>query len=216
MSRRRSHRLAIVATMSVAALATVALAAPARPERDAPRLPQASGAWHIETAPDPDSQQEDLSLATSAVADQDATFSLWCRPAMPLYYFAIRDARLALRAGAEVTLSIRYPGEEPVRWQAASRGHDSVVVPERVHQTAFSLILMSLRQTTATSVDLAIDDHRWTFRLDGFAPPLAALIDACGVEPDPTRATARERSGPTPEMQQRNLPDLRRLMPQAK
>ena len=202
--------------MSVAALATVALAAPARAESDAPRLPQASGAWRIETAPDPDSQQEDLSLATSAVADQDATFSLWCRPAMPLYYFAIRDARLALRAGAEVTLSIRYPGEEPVRWQVASRGHDSVVVQERVHQTAFSLILMSLRQTTATSVDLAIDDHRWTFRLDGFAPSLAALIDACGVEPDPARATARERSGPTPEMQQRNLPDPRRLMPQAK
>src|SRR5262245_50531146 len=150
VSRRRSHRLAIIATMSVAALATVALAASARAESDAVRLPQASGAWRIETAPAPDSQQEDLSLATSAVADHDASFSLWCRPAMPLYYFAIRDARLALQAGAEVTLSIRYPGEEPVRWQVVSRGHDSVVVQERVHQTAFSLILMSLRQTTAT------------------------------------------------------------------
>lgn len=202
--------------MSVAALATVALAAPARAESDAPRLPQASGAWRIETAPDPGSQQEDLSLATSAVADQDASFSLWCRPAMPLYYFAIRDARLALQAGAEVTLSIRYPGEEPVRWQVASRDHDSVVVQERVHQTAFSLILMSLRQTTATSVDLAIADHRWTFRVDGFAPSLAAFIDACGVAPDPARATARERSGPTPEMQQRDLQHLRRLIPQAK
>jgi len=216
MLRRGGHRFAIVATMSAAALAAATLAAPARAASDAPRRPQASGAWRIETAPDPDSQQENFSLATSAVTDQDATFSLWCRPAMPLYYFAIRDARLALPSGAEVTLSIRYPGEEPVRWQVASPGNGSVVVQERVHQTAFSLILLSLRQTTATSVDLAIDDHQWTFRLDGFAPSLAALIDACGVEPDPTRATARERSGPTPEMQQRNLPDLRRLMPQAK
>src|SRR5215813_14279527 len=159
MSRRRSHRLAIIATMSVAALATVALAAPARAASDAPRRPQVSGAWRIETAPDPDSQQENFSLATSAVTDQDATFSLWCRPAMPLYYFAIRDARLALPSGTEVTLSIRYPGEEPVRWQVAARGDGSVVVQERIHQTAFSPILASLRQTTANTVELAIDDQ---------------------------------------------------------
>jgi len=93
-------------------------------------------------------------------------------------------------------------------------GDGSVVLQERVHQTAFTLMLTSLRQTTVSTIELAVDDHRSTFRLEGFAASLAALIDACGSAPGPARAN-RKRSSPGPEGARRDQPDLR-LPPRAR
>src|SRR5262245_18809270 len=100
MFRRTRYRFAVLAAAIVSALG-----AQVRAADDAQRLPKATGAWRIETAPDAESQQDNVALATAAIGDADATFSLWCRPAVPLYWFALRDARLKLPSGAEATLS---------------------------------------------------------------------------------------------------------------
>src|SRR5262245_57343203 len=197
-----------------ASLTVLALVAQARGENDAQRLQDPIGTWRFEAAPDADAQRDNVTLASAAVGRTDATFSLRCRPAVPLYDFAIRDPRLAsLAAGAEATLSIRYADAEPTRWQVASRGDGSVVVQEVVHQTAFTLILASLKQATADTVEFAIDNYQWAFRLDGFAPALEALVTACGFEPGATRQAAKERAAPGADIQRRNQLDLRFLLP---
>ena len=158
----------------------------------APPVPPASAIWRMESAPDQDSQQENFSLVTSAVGNTGATFSLWCRPSLSLYSFVIRDSRLAqLPPDAEVTVAVQFPNQEPVRWQASSRGDGSVVIQERTHQTAFALILTSLKQHDGASVELSIGDDRWVFRLDGFSGSLPALVERCEFEPDAARARAR-------------------------
>ena len=175
----------------VAATLAVALATAARSEKDASR--QADGPWRIETSKDSGSQPENVALVTSAI-DRDATFTVGCKPDLRLYYLAVRDARLTeLAAGSEATLAIRYPGEEPTRWQAASRGDGSVIVQEIVQQTAFTLILLSLKQTAATTAELSIDDHQWTFRLENFSAALQDLIAACGFPPGPGAPQRRRR-----------------------
>jgi hypothetical protein len=206
-------RIIVAATLAVQALATAA-----RSESHAPPPVGATGAWRIETSKASESQQDNVALVTPAI-DTDATFSLGCKPDVWLYYLAVRDARLTeLAAGSEATLSIRYPGEEPTRWQVASRGDGSVVVQEIVQQTAFTAILASLKQTTALTVEFAIDDYRWTFRLDNFSAVLQSLVDACGFPPDPARTSAGQDDKPVPsiDVRQRNQPDLRLLLPRAR
>ena len=196
--------------ISIVAVTVLALGVAAGAESDPQRLVGANGAWRIEAAPDRESQQENFSLATSAIGDKDASFSLSCRPAVPLYYFAVRDARLAgLPAGAEVTLTVRYPEQDPVRWQVASRGDASVVVQDRAHRTAFSIILTELIQTRATTIELSIDQHTWRFSLDGFAASMESLVQSCGFAPDQGGARARRRSAPNVDMDRGNQPDLR-------
>jgi hypothetical protein len=209
--------MAPVVRIVVAAASVLALGVQGRAQGDAQRLPSASGAWRIEAQPDAESNQENFSLATSALGDKDATLSLWCKPDLSLFYFAVRDARLAaLPSGTEVTLSIRYPNEEAVRWQVASRGDGSIVVQERVHQTAFSLTLASLKQTSAAAAEFAIDGHQWTFSLEGFARSLRALIEACAFEPDPARARTSDRPPPSIDLERRNQLNLRLLLPHAR
>ena len=215
LRKRGTSRMIRCSRQRFALLATVAVfGTHAWAQGDGQRS-KPTGAWRLETAPDSDAQQESFSLVTSAVDNKDATFALGCRPSVPLYFFALHDTRLALPAGAEVTLSVRYPDAEPVRWQVTASGDGSVVLQERVHQTAFTLMLTSLRQTTVSTIELAVDDHRSTFRLEGFAASLAALIDACGSAPGPARATTRKRSSPGPEGARRDQPDLR-LPPRAR
>jgi hypothetical protein len=157
-----------------------------------PPAPPASATWRIESAPDQDSQQEAFSLVTAALGNTGATFGLWCRPDLSLYALIVRDSRLAqLARDAEVTVAVRFPNQEPVRWQAASRGDGSVVIQERTHQTAFTLILASLKQHDGASVELSIGNDQWVFRLDGFSGSLPALIERCEFEPDPARARVR-------------------------
>src|SRR5262245_12505658 len=146
---RDAQRFAVGATVVALAFGTQAWA------ENAAQPAEATGAWRIEAAPNADAQQENFSLVTSAIDSDDALFGLWRQPAVPLYYFALRDARSSQPSGTEVTLTLRYADQEPVRWQAEARGDGHVVVKERVHQTAFTLILTSLRQTTASTVELA-------------------------------------------------------------
>jgi hypothetical protein len=201
-----SPAVTIVAAIAMA----LALTTAARPETEA--SPPARGAWRIETSKASESQHADVALVTSAV-DQEATFTLGCKADLRLFYLAVRDARLDLAAGAEATLAIRYPGEEPTRWQVAARGDGSVIVQEVVQQTAFTLILASLRQTTAPTVEFAVEDRRSTFRLEEFSAALQDLIAACGFPPDPARNRAAPDDAPvaSPDVRRRNQPDLRDL-----
>jgi hypothetical protein len=86
---------------------------------------------------------------------------------------------------------VRIADQEPARFLAASAGSGSVVIQEIVHQTAFTLILASLTQRGAATVQLSIADLRWVFSLDGFADSLQSLTERCKFAPDPGRARQR-------------------------
>jgi hypothetical protein len=138
-------------------------------------------------------EAEIMSLRAAAIGNDAASLRLRCRPDVPLYEFVIRDPRLTrLPSAADVSLAIRHPNREPVRLLASARGDGSVLLQERVHQMTFSSLLASLGQPDAAPIELAIDDDRWAFPLQGFASALKALTAQCGFEPDPTRSgTAR-------------------------
>jgi len=161
-------------------------------QSDPQGVPKQSGAWRIDSVQDADSKEENFSLLTTAVGNTDATFSLWCKPDVPLYYFAIRDPRLAERpSGEETAVTVRLADQEPARFLAASAGSGSVVIREIVHQTAFTLILASLRQRGAATVELSVADLHWVFSLDGFADSMQSLTEHCKFAPDPGRARQR-------------------------
>jgi hypothetical protein len=151
--------------------------------------PKQSGAWRLDSVKDADSQEENFSIRTAAAGNEDATFSLWCKPDETLYYFALRDPRLAkLPRGEEAAVTVRIGDREPARFLAASVGGGSVVIQEIVHQTAFTLIMASLSQRGAATVELSIANLRWVFSLDGFADSMQSLIEHCKFVPDPGRA----------------------------
>jgi len=155
----------------------------------------AVNAWQIETAPDGQAKPETVALRAAAVGNDEASLSLRCRPDVPLYEFVIRDPRLArLPAAAEVSVLIRHPSREPVRLLATARD-GAVVIQERVHQMTFSSLLSALSQSDAAPIELAVDDDRWTFPLQGFAPAFESLTAQCGFEP----RTPSRRKGRTPD-----------------
>ena len=161
-------------------------------QSDPSGAPKQSGAWRIDSVQDAGSKEENFSLLTSAVGNKDATFSLRCRPDELLYYFVIRDPQLAeLPSGQETAVTVRLGDREPVRFLAASAGGGSLVIQEIVHQTAFTLILASLRQRGAATVELSIADLQWVFSLDGFADSMQSLTERCKFAPDPERARQR-------------------------
>jgi hypothetical protein len=155
--------------------------------------PQPTGMWRIEPVPDKETEKS-LSLGTSAVNSKDATLSIWCERDVTHYYLAIRDSRLArLPSAAEAAVTVRVGDGEPAQFVGTSRGNGQVIIQERVHQTAFSLILASLSQGGAGRVELSIDDQQWVFPMDGFASAMESLIKQCGFAPDPMRARQRGR-----------------------
>jgi hypothetical protein len=86
---------------------------------------------------------------------------------------------------------VRLGDQEPVRFLAASAGGGSLVIQEIVHQTAFTLILASLRQRGAATVELSVANLQWVFSLDGFADSMQSLTEHCKFPPDPGRARQR-------------------------
>ena len=145
---------------------------------------QAGGVWQLEPVADGQSKPESISLRAAAVGNDAASLSLRCRPDVTLYEFVIRDPRLAkLPPAAEVSLAIRHPNREPVRLLASARGGGSVLIQERVHQMTFSSLLASLSHPDAAPIELAIDDDRWAFPLQGFATARESLTAQCGFEP---------------------------------
>src|SRR2546430_2326417 len=128
--RRRELRVsAEIGHMDVriilAALAVLGVL-PCWAQNDSSGAPKQSGAWRIDSVQDAGSKEENFSLLTTAVGNTDATFSLWCKPDVPLYYFAIRHPRLAeLPSGQETTVTVRVGDREPVRFLAASAGGGS-------------------------------------------------------------------------------------------
>ncbi len=162
---------------------------PCAAQSDSAAAPKQSGAWRLDSIQDADSQEENFSIRTAAAGNEDATFSLWCKRDATLYYFAIRDHRLAkLPRGEEAAVTVRIGDREPARFLAASAGGGSVIIQEIVHQTAFTLILASLSQRGAATVELSIADLQWVFSLDGFADSMQSLIEHCKFVPDPGRA----------------------------
>jgi hypothetical protein len=176
----------------LAALVVLLGILPCWAQSDSSGVPKQSGAWRIDSVQDAGSKEENFSLLTSAVGNKDATFSLWCKPDVPLYYFAIRDPHLAeLPPGQETAVTVRLGDQEPVRFLAASAGGGSLVIQEIVHQTAFTLILASLRQRGAATVELSVANLQWVFSLDGFADSMQSLTEHCKFPPDPGRARQR-------------------------
>ena len=156
---------------------------------------QASGAWQLEPVPEGQAKPESISLRATAIGRDDASLSLRCRPDVPLYEFVMRDPRLAkLPAAAEVSLAIRHPNREPVRLLASARADGSVLIQQHVHQMTFSSLLGALGQHDAAPIELAIDDDRWAFPLQGFAPALGLLTAQCGFEPGPARGRRKART----------------------
>jgi hypothetical protein len=144
---------------------------------------QDTGAWRIEAA------TNFVSLSTAAIDNGTASLTLRCRPDISLYEFVLRDPRLArLPSAAEVSMAVRHPRQEAARFMAVARGDGSVLAQERIHQAAFSSILALVTAGDVDTVELAISDEQWAFRLQGFAAALAALTAQCGFAPDPMRA----------------------------
>jgi hypothetical protein len=166
----------------------------ARAQDNAP----ASRAWQLEPVPDGQAKPESISLRAAAIGDDTASLSLRCRPDVPVYEFVIRDPRLTrLPAAAEVSLAIRHPSREPVRLLASARDEGSVLIQQRVHQMTFSSLLASLSQDDAAPLELAIDDDRWAFPLQGFATAVESLTAQCGFAPGPaTRGPTRSDRPP--------------------
>ena len=186
------QRSAIMDVRIVLAAFAVLGVLPCWAQSDPQGVPKQSGAWRLESVQDAGSKEENFSLLTPAVGNTDATFSLWCKPDVALYYFAIRDARLAERqSGEEATVTVRIGDREPARFLAASAGGGGVVIQEIVHQTAFTLILASLRQRGAATVELSVADLQWVFSLDGFADAIQSMTEHCKFAPDPGRARQR-------------------------
>jgi hypothetical protein len=178
--------------LTIGALAALVAGCFSAIAQGAPSANRASGAWHIEPAADSDAKQDDASLRTPALDNSEASLSLRCKPEISLYEFVVRDPRLTrLPAAEEVSFAIRHPGREPARLLAVSRGNGSVVIQERIHQTAFALLLASLLQADGEAVEIAIDDQQWVFPLPGFAAALTSLTAQCGFPPDPQRGRAR-------------------------
>jgi len=167
--------------------------------QDAVPPPELTGAWHIEAAPDREPDRQQFSLVTAALDSAGTTLSIRCEPERLLYSLAVKDGELAeLARGAEVVISMRQEGEEPARFEGASPGDGTALVQERVHQTAFSLILAAMSRSGAERIDLAVNEHRWVFSLQGFEPALQALTARCGFIPDPARSRHRADDGPPP------------------
>jgi hypothetical protein len=141
----------------------------------------AHGAWQIEAPFDAGKPQDRLSLTTHAIGRQDATLSLICNEELPFYYFAVRDSRLAdLASGDDIAIVVRVANQVPAIFLVASRGDGSVPVKERVHQTAFSVILSQFVQAGANAVEFKIANHEWTFSLDGFPALTKTFMERCG------------------------------------
>src|SRR5215211_1204202 len=189
---RRSYSHATPACLRVILIAlAVVWPVLARAQDNAP----ASGAWQLEPVPEGQAKPESISLRATAIGHDDASLSLRCRPDVPLYEFVIRDPRLAkLPAAAEVSLAIRHSSREPVRLLASARGDGRVLIQERVHQMTFSSLLGALGQHHAAPIELAIDDDRWAFPLQGFAPAFELLTAQCGFEPGPARGRRKGRA----------------------
>jgi hypothetical protein len=156
---------------------------------DAPaQAPPDTGTWQIEPAPEKDAKQEQVSLRSPAIENDDATLTLRCRPEVTVYEFVIRDARLAKLPPDAVSIAMGRAHGEQVRLMGAARPDGSVLVQERVHQITFSSLLALFMQHDAERVELAIGDDGWAFPAHGFAAALPLLTERCGFEPDPTRA----------------------------
>jgi hypothetical protein len=175
-------------------LIALAVLAPGMTRAQNDSTSHASGPWQIQLVPDGQPKPESMSLRAAAVGGSDASLSMRCRPDVPIYEFVIRDPRLTrLPPAAEVSLAIRHPGREPVRLLASARGDGGVLIQERVHQMTFSSLLASLSQHDAAPLELAIDDDRWAFPLQGFATALESLTGQCGFEPGAAQSPARRQ-----------------------
>jgi hypothetical protein len=152
------------------------------------------GKWKITVPAVPNAMQDQFALSTPAIDQSGASFRLACRSDPQIYYFAIPDTRLAeLPLGEEAAIEIRMPSQDPVRFQGGSRGDGSIVIQERIQQTAFTIIRNWLIQSDASSIGLAVGNHQWMFSLDGFAALTDLLAERCGYAPAPPRAPASPR-----------------------
>jgi hypothetical protein len=152
------------------------------------------GNWKVTLPVPANAAQDQFVLSTAAIDQNAATFHLSCRSDPQVYYFAVQDARLAeLSWGKQAAIEMRLSNQEPVRFQAASRGDGSIVIQERVQQTAFTLIHNWLLHGGTSNIGLAVGKYQWVFSLDGFAALMDLLAERCGYAPDPARALGRGR-----------------------
>jgi hypothetical protein len=140
------------------------------------------GAWQLTALPDTATAQDKFSLSTREGDRTGAKFSLSCRKDVELYYFTVENARPASLRPDVPRFSIRVTNQDPIWFQTALRNGTDIEVRERVHQTAFSIILAQLNQTGAATVEFSAGDRQSTFSLDGFSDLTGSLREHCGYD----------------------------------
>ncbi len=136
------------------------------------------GAWRIAAT------EQGFALLAQAADAPDTSFGLACRKEIAVYAFEISSPALkSIPRGEDVRIALQFGSDDPVRFVVAAGANGVVQVIERVHHTAFVLVLSSLNASTAQHLTVSAGEHQWRFSPEGFAALVEPLKQRCGFAP---------------------------------